>query len=257
MIKKHKRMKYSIGITTYEHRFEKYLKPLISKIKEMRPEIEILVSVNGENNKQFNEEYRTEVLSFLSGMKNTFVTTYPTYRGLGKLWNNLLANSSNHLVLLLNDDVTITGDTFFKEVELLLSRGISFFKINQSWSHAMVDRRVVDDIGWFDERYLSIGEEDGDFEWRYGQRFNTPLCNTLVPHIVNHVDHDNCLLGMEKVNGKYSKFNLDFAFGTKYRVDPEGKNYGIMNRSVICDSPTPPQHTAERFYWEHKEELKI
>ena len=66
----------------------------------------------------------------------------------------------------------------------------------------------------------------------------------------------NCLVGMHKTNKKYSQFNLDFAFSEKYRIDKKnGEDYGIMNRTVVCDSPTPPLHTTESFYWENRDKL--
>jgi hypothetical protein len=246
-------MKYSIGITTYEYRFDQWLKPLVQKIKQLRPEAEIHIAVNGEHNKRFDEEYRKKVLQFISEQNNTFVFMYPTFRSLSKLWNNLIINSSNHNVLILNDDVTITDRSFFDSLE---SVSYDIFKINGSWSHAMFDRRVVDDIGWFDERYLGIGEEDGDFEWRYGNKTQgRSIPSVSLPGIINHVDSKNCLQGINVVNGKYSKFNLEFAFNKKYEESTTGRNYGIMNKLLKCVSPTPPLHTTESFYWENRDKL--
>ena len=246
-------MNYSIGITTYQHRFTQWLKPLVQQIKLFRPNVEIHISVNGEHKKEFDEDYRRELLHFASTQQNVFVSMYPTFRSLSKLWNNLMINSANHKVLLLNDDISITDESFFTILE---SVPFELFKINGSWSHAMFDRRVVDDIGWFDERYLGIGEEDGDFEWRYGNKTQgRSIPSVSLPGIINHVDSKNCLQGINVVNGKYSKFNLEFAFNKKYKESATGKNYGIMNRVLECVSPTPPLHTTESFYWENKNKL--
>jgi hypothetical protein len=38
---------YSIVITTFDQRFEPFLKPLISQIQSERPSIEIIVMING------------------------------------------------------------------------------------------------------------------------------------------------------------------------------------------------------------------
>tara|TARA_R110000824_G_scaffold401478_1_gene612340 strand:- start:62 stop:865 length:804 start_codon:yes stop_codon:yes gene_type:complete len=248
---------YSICITTYKYRFEKWLKPLVDTIKSFRPNIEVLIAINGENKQSFDEDYRKNILEYTSTKKNTFITMYPNYRGLCKLWNNLLINSTNHKVLLLNDDISITNVNFFDSLEKKIETEIRIFKINGSWSHAFMDRTFVDQLGWFDERYLSIGHEDDDFEWRFGKSTkgkNIP--NVHLPNIVNHVDHDNCLIGMEKVMGKYAKFNLDFTFSQKYKVDDKnGENYGMVNRNLVCISPTPPLHMAESFYWNNRNKL--
>ncbi len=246
-------MNYSIGITTYKYRFETWLKPLVQQIKSFRPDVEIHIAINGEYEEEFEEQYRRDILHFAADYSNTFVCMYPTFRSLSKLWNNLLINSSNHRMLLLNDDITITDAIFFDFLE-----GVPYdlFKINGSWSHAMFDRRLVDDIGWFDERYLGIGEEDGDFEWRYGNKTQGKIIPSIeIPGIINHVDHAQCLKGIQVVNGKYSQFNLDFAFKKKYKESNIGKNYGIMNRKLECMSPTPKQHTTEKFYWDNKDKL--
>ena len=246
---------YSIGITTYKYRFEKWFKPLVNQIKEFRPDVEVMVSVNGENNETFDEQFRSDFLSFVSKKRNTHVTMYPTFRSLCKMWNNLMINASNHKVLLLNDDITIRSARFFDELEKVVEMDSGFFKINRSWSHSLLDRRMVDKIGWFDERFLSIGEEDGDFEWRVGKAGGR-VFDVSLPDIENHVDHENCLVGMDKVNAKYSKFNFDFAFSQKYRIDKEnGERHGIMGRQVVCDLPTPPQHAVESFYWNNRERL--
>ena len=40
--------------------------------------------------------------------------------------------------------------------------------INQSWSHFMISREVIIRVGWFDERFPAIGNEDEDYESRLG-----------------------------------------------------------------------------------------
>jgi len=55
---------YSVGMTTCSHRLEKYLKPLITEIKRQRPNIEIVLAINGEHKKDFDEQIRQEFLKF-------------------------------------------------------------------------------------------------------------------------------------------------------------------------------------------------
>jgi len=239
---------YSIGITTYGARIYKYLIPLVDQIKLIKPEIEIIITANGEIN-HFDEEYRKELFEFISTKKNTHLVTYPRFRSLSKLWNTCLINSSNSEVLLLNDDITISRE-FFDAFDYVEKKGC--FKINGSWSHSFLDRELVAKIGWFDERYLGIGEEDGDFEWRWENQFGTTISSRYFDGIINHVDCNDCLADMNKVNGKYSKFNLEFAIGTKYIESEDGKNFGIMDRQLKCISPTPNQYGCEEFYWENK-----
>jgi hypothetical protein len=248
---------YSVGIVTFEHRFERFFKPLINKIKELRPNIEIVVAVNGEYKCSFNQKYRKEILNFISEHDNVFPNVYTEFRSLAKLWNNLLINSSNHLVLMLNDDLTITSENFFNTLESIIDSGENFFKINGSWSHTLLDRRVVAQLNWFDERFLGVGEEDGDMEWEIGNATGGRFIKSLnVPDIVNIVDAENVLKNIRKANVKYTQFNVDMAHGYKYRIDPkEGKSYGINPRPLVLIRPKPPLHTTESFYWENKNNL--
>ena len=255
-------LNYSVGIVTYKYRFEKWFKPLLNQIKEFRPDIEIMVAVNGENNEEFDQQFRNNILEFISQKENTYVNMYPTFRGLCKMWNNLMINASNHKMLLLNDDITIRSPLFFDELENKFEQGwsdprLDIFKINGSWSHCFADRRTIDKIGWFDERFLSMGEEDGDVEWRIGDLTEGgQIMSIQLPDIDNHVEQENCLVGMDKVNLKYAKFNLDFAYGYKYQVDNvNGKSYGLQPRKLICINPSPPLHTSEKFYWSNRDKL--
>jgi hypothetical protein len=249
-------IKYSIGITTFEHRFEKFFKPLIEQIKGFRPDIEVMVAINGENKIDFNQTYRADVLKFIGEHTNVFPNVYTEFRSLAKLWNNLLINASNHTMLLLNDDVSITSELFFNNLEEILESD-TFFKINGSWSHTVLNRLMISELNWFDERFLGIGEEDGDMEWQIGMYSDGGTIKSIeVPNIVNHVDGDNVLRNIKKVNTKYSQFNLDFIHGHKYEIDPvNGQQHGVNPRPLVLKNPKPPLHATELFYWNNKGEL--
>jgi hypothetical protein len=48
-------MNITIGITTFQHRFEKYFKPLIRQIRE-QSDVEIVVYINAQYGKEFDKE---------------------------------------------------------------------------------------------------------------------------------------------------------------------------------------------------------
>lgn len=250
-------MKYSIGIVTYVKRYEKYFIPLIKQIKYFRPDIEVIVQVNGEHKQDFNPQYRSEILRFCSNYDNIFPSVHPNFRSLSKLWNSCLINSSNNIMLLLNDDITISSHLFFDNLEkIILSDDIDCFKINSSWSHVVLNRKQVNEIGWFDERFLGVGEEDSDFEWRWQNSTKKPFMKLNVPYIINHVEHQECLTNIKIVNNKYSAFNHNFAFTEKYTIDNDkGKNYGMAQRNLVCISETPTLYPVEKFYWDNKDRL--
>tara|TARA_Y100001973_G_C5032478_1_gene248746 strand:- start:131 stop:640 length:510 start_codon:yes stop_codon:yes gene_type:complete len=169
----------------------------------------------------------------------------------------------------MDDDITIPNISFFNMLDKAIEHtGGKSFKINRSWSHTLLNRKEIDQVGWFDERFLGGGEEDGDFEWRwanlYGEQF--PDIHGFAIH--NHwseMDFDDCLVGQRKVHGKRSMFNLEFV-NNKYKEDPNGQANGIMchdgrgeqdpnYKKVICVDPTPNQYPSESFYWENKDKL--
>jgi len=107
----------TIGITTFKYRFEKYFKPLLEKIKNIDNDIEVIVLINGEHNETFDEKYRSNILKFLSDKKNTYPIMFTEFRSLSKLWNNIVINSTNENILILNDDISITSDNFIIDLK--------------------------------------------------------------------------------------------------------------------------------------------
>ena len=93
---------YSIVITTFDQRFEPFLKPLITQIQAQRPGIEIIVMINGLCKAPFNPSYRQHVLHFLAEQPNCFPTVFPSFQSLAKMWNRGILNASNERVLVLN-----------------------------------------------------------------------------------------------------------------------------------------------------------
>lgn len=245
---------YSIGITTYDYRFNKYLIPLIDSIKNFRPNIDIILAINGNYKESFNECYRRDILSYCCKHNNIFPIVFPQFRGLSKLWNSILIHSTTDKILMLNDDITINSSMFFDDLEKHTHRNI--FKINSSWSHYFTSRNTINDIGWFDERLLGMGEEDGDFEFRYGTYYKTNFPNIEINNIINHVEYDGACKNMRKVFGKYTAFNRYFMFNEKYEINKnEGKIYGITNVPLVCKNNTPKQYIAEKFFWDNIDSL--
>jgi hypothetical protein len=255
-------LKYSIGITTYIKRFDQYFKPLLSSIKSIRPDVEVIVTVNGEHNQPFDSNYRKNMLNYVAEQNNCFPIIYPTFRSLSKLWNDCLVNSSNHHVLILNDDLTVTSD-FFNNLEKFLNSPYYLkaqnksFKINNSWSHAFFNRQEIEQCGFFDESFLSIGEEDAEMALSYEKVFGqNTFKNIMLNGIYNHIDQNNCILGQRKVHTKYSMFNHERFLDRFKRVEKNGQP-APWDRSELFEEvkAKPNQRPSERFYWENISKL--
>lgn len=249
----------SIGITTFGNRFDRYFIPLLSKIREYAPENEVIVAINGEHQQPFSEEYRRRILEFIAVHRRVFPVVFPQFRGLSKLWNSIVIHASHDHVLMLNDDIMINGTGFLKDIcsAIRKNHGRTFL-INQSWSHFLVSRKELDDLGYFDERLLGIGEEDGDMTWRYIQRYGKPITNVRMKSFVNYAEetvNSYKPINIQTHSGtKYSLFNRRFMFSEKYAPDPGGIR-GMFGEPVVLKDPGKEQYPNERFYRERKDEL--
>jgi hypothetical protein len=249
----------SIGITTFEARFERYFVPLLSKIKEVAPDSEVIVAINGEHQQAFGEEYRRRILEFIAMHRRVFPVVFPHFRGLSKLWNSIVIHASHDHVLMLNDDIMINGTGFLEDTcsAIRKNQGRTFL-INRSWSHFLVSRQELDDLGYFDERLLGIGEEDGDMTWRYIQRYGNPIPSVRMKSFVNYAEET--VNSFKPVNiqthsgTKYSLFNRRFMFSEKYAPGPGGIK-GMFDEPVVLKDPGREQYPHERFYRTRKEEL--
>lgn len=248
----------SIGITTFERRFTNYFVPLVKQLRAIDPETEIVVAVNGEHQQVFSESYRAGLLEFLAGQSHVYPILFPQFRGLTKLWNSIIVHATGDHILILNDDVAITKPKFLDKVRQALVRsGGASFTINGSWSHFVISREEVDQLGYFDERLLGIGEEDGDISWRYLSQYGRPVENYTIAGV------DNCseeTMGEQPTNiachsgGKYSRFNRNFIYQTKYREDGGGIK-GMFDSPMSIKDPGSRQYPYEHFYRKNREKL--
>jgi hypothetical protein len=251
---------FSIGITTYSKRFDKYLVPLVKCIKNFSNDLEVIVQVNGDYGVPFDEEYRKKVLAFCAEQEKVYPFVWQEFRSLGKLWNNIMVNSTKHHVLILNDDLIITDPAqFFSQVSTaLMSLNGATFKINSSWSHFLANRKEMDFVGWFDERMLGIGNEDGDMQLRFEQRIRNPFHNVTIGGVTNVISQEWCLVGQEKVNGKYSKFNEEFfkeKWDFSHLTEEEEKEYWENRKKIREKVVQPSAQPFEKFYWDNKQKL--
>lgn len=248
----------SIGITTFEDRFDKYFAPLLARIRECAGN-EIVVAVNGEHERAFGEEYRRRVLEYLSRHRDVYPIVFPRFRGLSKLWNSIIVHATGDYILMLNDDVMIERPDFMDRVGAALRRnGGRTFVINRSWSHFLVSRAEIDELGYFDERLLGIGEEDGDITWRYVHRYGREIRNVSLKEFVNYAEETVRTykpVNIQTHSGtKYSLFNRRFLFTEKYEPNPEGIK-GMFGEPFISKDPGKEQYPNERFYRRRRKEL--
>jgi len=221
---------YSIVIVTYDKRYEKNLIPLIKSIKEQCENIEISLMVNGSYEEKFNEEYRKNILQFVSEYKNIYPQFYNKFTSLAKLWNRGIQNCTNKKILVLNDDVLINNG-FLDLIESIDVKKLTL--INNIFCHFIIDTDFLSSINWFDERFLGVGWEDLDIRNKMSHNIdniNTDLINSF--HIENYSIQDQNIKYAYGDSGpsKYTKFNETF-YKEKYiqNLNSESIQYPYWN----------------------------
>jgi predicted glycosyltransferase involved in capsule biosynthesis len=248
-------MKYSVAITTYHVRFNDWLKPLVLEIVKQRPEVEIILSVNGEHNIPFKEDYRKEMLEFIKPYPNIFPIFYPRFRSLTRMWNLGLQFASNEIVLMLEDDIYLK-EGFFDEYEEILKTGkgkqwlvdreveklVGMFKINDGYAAISCNRRVVDRLNWFDERFLGLGHEDGEFNRKYLDATGFYMPNLEIKTVDTEaiiIENEPRLAG-QRIETRFNRYN----------------EYNAEMADFIYKTPyVSKQYPHEENYWDNKDKL--
>lgn len=236
-------MNYSIGIVTFNKRFDQYFKPLVKFIKD-NTNLNIIVCINGSLREPFDEEYRKKLLEYINIYSNIYPMFFTTFRSLSKLWNNLILNSIHDNILILNDDVQILNKDFFIDVEKSINNKL--FTINNSWSHFVANKYEMIELGFFDERLLGVGEEDGDMVYRYIKKYGHYPNNVICKNLRN-ISSDENQSNMKKGIGKYSFFNREFMFNHKFKKNDNGIK-GMFDYPVEQVIQNENLYPYEKFY---------
>ncbi len=248
---------YSIAITTFDKRFESFLVPLIIQIKNQRPNVEVIAMVNGPAQGEFDDGYRSKLLEFTSKYPGVYPSIFPKFQSLAKMWNRGVLTASQSHVLILNDDLELGADTtgcFFDGLEAAMSTNTKTFKINGSFSHFLLSKAELIEVGFFDERLLGLGEEDGDFFWRYYKKYGHEIASVDLPLITN-VQSDLADEGYTKGIRTASKFNRDFIQSVKYKPSLLGGYRGMFDQKVTKVLEDEKQYPYESFYLENIKKL--
>jgi len=247
-------MNYSVGITTFSKRYN-HVENLVKQIRGFS-ECDILIAINGNYNSDFDEEYRKKILNLCLVYDKIYPIFFPEQRGLAKLWNTLIINSKQEWVLVLNDDLEIFDEYIFKNTLLSLTTP-EMYAVNGIFSHFIVHKEFLHDLGYFDERLLGFGEEDGDMIFRYYEKYGRSIPFKMVPGINNLVVRSRDENIKPAGSDKYSWFNTHFCFRQetpKYIPDPNGilGPFKVKHRKNISDNI---QYPYEKFFMDNKHKL--
>jgi hypothetical protein len=211
--------KCSIGIVTYLGRFASYFQPLVRKLHFLFPDYEINVFINGHYDLVKQLQYLRKVTTFLRKYRNIRYVTNLHHQPLARGWNWLILMSQCDNVLILNDDVSFEPE--FRYNLERLGAVPKIFMLNHAWAHFVVSKDVILRVGWFDERFLGVGDEDIDYVLRLGMK-GIPLGNFSIHGLHNHwaSQEDAGWSNLsEVVEGKYARMNREFFLKKWFRSD--------------------------------------
>jgi hypothetical protein len=247
---------YSIAIQTFVYRYHTYFKSLLAELDRQAPQVTKIVFVNGQHKEPFDQSYRADILRYISGFPNTYPIVSPIVRGCSFMWNTCFNFTDTTFILNMNDDLTVR-DGFISEYEAMLSETPQETFTIGGFSAASICRNDLFDIGYFDERLLGFGEEDGDWVWRWIAKRGRHIRQFQTGALVNHshaeaTDSKN----MRRHLDKYSAFNREWLFANKYEMSPNVIQADAPLHAGMFDAPaqlrvgggTPDYYPAEQWY---------
>lgn len=201
----------AIIVTTFAERFYSDCLPLLSSLRQSGVAEPIYLVINGDAEQAHNGVLRSDFLAQVAKFPDVNPICFGSQRGVAAMWNAGIRYSDAETFLVLNDDLVVNVATARETVtqlfDALTREGL--VTVSHSFGHFGVTRACVKAIGWFDERFLGFGEEDGDFIWRYQSHFGKPQGNIDSFGLINEssrVGYDFVVSGP----GKYSLFNREY-----------------------------------------------
>lgn len=210
--------KYTIGVVTYHARFEKFFKPLIEKLVRIFPDREIVTVLNGHPNQTLQLKYLDEASKFLSRFENIRYIAHTDHQSLSRCWNQIVILANTEDILILNDDTNVS-ELFRSELEPHVGENL-LTTINQSWSHFILRKEIVRQVGWFDERYLGVGYEDGDYAYRMtmsGIKLSDLHCDGVRNFVAKNLNPGWQNISNTSNGNKYAEINREF-FDKKWQT---------------------------------------
>lgn len=240
----------AVVITTFSSRFFENCLPLIESLRRAKIESPIYLVVNGDFDSAFDQGARKEFLSH-SLRFDVNPICFGTFRGLATMWNVGIRHADSDVTIVLNDDLLVLDkdlDSLFNSLasEAAL-QGLSV--LNNHWSVFAISRECVNKVGWFDERLLGIGEEDGDYARRYSNHFGKepPILHSRSLHNTVAESADR---GVAKGVGKYSKWNRVF-IQTKNILIAKSAELGNTNKHTLYEINPYPLEDFRRINYEN------
>ncbi len=243
----------TIGIVTFKERKE-LVKKLITDIRSLEGEqFDLLLMVNGNNEEEMDDEYRSEMLDFCSTVKRCYPYFYPEFKSLSKLWNNCVVFSKTNYNFIICDDVFYKSPDVLTHIRSHINKTQEeFFKINNQFSFFVVTKEMLHRVGYFDERLIAHGNEDGDIIYRYQDLLKKNFPSVRISGLENGACYD---LQSNLVDYTHRKPTVNLKIMIqKYETGTGGME--VMTAQLKKRWPDEKQYPYEMFIWKNKHNIR-
>lgn len=177
----------AVVITTFEARQAECCLPLIAALRAGGCNWPIVVALNGNFSSLYSVPSRQSFFAKASSYGDTGFLTFRTFTSLSRMWNLAIQATGAEIVVVLNDDLAVNAASVMSDLSRLVETAEAEGMVlgNNSFSHFCVSRNLMEQLRWFDERFVGVGEEDGDFAWRYQDQFGRIPPSVVVPSLKN------------------------------------------------------------------------
>jgi hypothetical protein len=244
----------TIGIVTFKQRAH-LVRDLIKKIRSyVDSSVDIVLAVNSNNEEIMDDAYRKDMLNLASEYESVYPIICPEFKSLCKLWNTIAIFSRTEYIFYICDDVAYENEHILENViNYIQSTGDEFFTINNQFSHFVLTKSILHKLGYFDERLIGYGEEDGDIIHRYIEMYGYRMNDIRINGIYNMAAYDLKSNNIETHIDNKPKFNREFA-GCKYKPSENGI-YGMSPVPLIKVMDDYQQYPYEEFVRKNKHNI--
>lgn len=241
---------YSIGVVTYVKRFEQYFMQLVKSLEKYFPKVEKNYVLNGFYDPAIQAEYVRKAKEFLKGTSAKNVIAYNESQPLARCFNQLILHSTGKKVLILNDDLLIRF--WFRPCFELQMWPFETCVVNNTWSISFISKDTVRKVGWFDERFPAIGQEDADYGLRIALQKGQKAMQVMHQHNIycfgiTNVVAGNTDPGWKKdsaiIGSGYAQANKDY-FEKKWEISEQPLTGGVQLQNDyfrVCQGMGTPQ----------------
>lgn len=133
----------AIVLTTFSDRFFSHAIPTLQSFKDANLERRVFVVVNGDQDKNFDEEIRNQFLTEALAIYPVSPICFGSARGMAELWNAGARYADQESLIFMNEDLLIDPNGLLEAIELIEAalETTDLVILNESFGHFGLKRK--------------------------------------------------------------------------------------------------------------------